>query len=90
MKTRIRQSTKISEGLEVGQKVARAEMHFPAKARMEFLTKGAVRARADLAQGGMGVQELERGQGAAQILRVRQIQGEAHKREGRGEGGSPT
>lgn len=46
MKTKVTQSTKIS-GLKVGLKVAK--MHFLAKTRMEFLTKGAVRVRADLA-----------------------------------------
>ena len=87
MKTRVTQSTEIS-GLEVGQRVARSKMHIPMKARMEFLTKGAVQPKADLAQGGMGVQERKIGQGVArQTLRVHQIQGGAHKRrKARGKG----
>ena len=84
MKTRVTSSTEISE-LEVGQQAARANLHLLAKARMEFLTNGAVPARVDMPREEMGVQEMKRGQGAARILIVHQIQAGARKmREGRG------
>ena len=78
-KTGVAQSTEMS-GLEVGGKVAIVKMRFLAKAKMEFLPKGAFPASADLVQGEVVDQEIKRCRGAAQILKVHQTQGGAHKR----------